>query len=491
MPLFQTGRVLTALRQTSFVQKINSFLSRPAYILPMALLTAVCNIAGWEWVIYPLFVAVMVYTCLLGEDLLPLMPLFLFCYLAPSRDNNPGAYQDSFFSQSGALLPVLAGALLLAVLYRVFTDPQRGGKAFFTRKRKLTPGLLILWLVFALSGIGTEGFGLKSIAFGLLQGAAFSVPYFLFTGMVDWEKTRKDYFAWIGFAAGCLLLAELGWIYTDKQVITSQYLSPEAGGSGETVFLIHRNWIFTGWGMHNNIGGMLAMMIPFAFYLASRYNRGWIGSVLGTLFLIGVIFTCSRGSALFGFAGWLVCIVLLLLSAKNSKANLIALIGVVSLTVLTVTLFHRQLFDLFYQVISLGTDPSSRDWLYKNALELFRQHPLFGISFYPPAELSWSWSNNADFSSFFPARWHNTLFQLLATGGISAFGAYLCHRLQTLRVFFRDKTREKAFIGCSVLILLGCSLLDCHLFNIGPTLFYSMALAFAECCVKPHSPKTL
>ena len=66
---------------------------------------------------------------------------------------------------------------------------------------------------------------------------------------------RKLMWFVIGFAAGCLLLAELGWIYTDKQVITSQYLSPEAGGSGETVFLIHRNWIFTGWGMHNNIGG--------------------------------------------------------------------------------------------------------------------------------------------------------------------------------------------------------------------------------------------
>ena len=39
---------------------------------------------------------------------------------------------------------------------------------------------------------------------------------------------------------------------------------------------------------------------------------------------------------------------------------------------------------------------------------------------------------------------------------------------------------EKSFIGLSILVLLLTSLLDCHFFNIGPVLFYSMALAFAE-----------
>ena len=36
-------------------------------------------------------------------------------------------------------------------------------------------------------------------------------------------------------------------------------------------------------------------------------------------------------------------------------------------------------------------------------------------------------------------------------------------------------------------MLLLCSLLDCHFFNIGPTLFYSMALAFGEHCPRTKS----
>jgi hypothetical protein len=44
----------------------------------------------------------------------------------------------------------------------------------------------------------------------------------------------------------------------------------------------------------------------------------------------------------------------------------------------------------------------------------------------------------------------------------------------------KKPTLEKMFVALFVLALLLASMLDCHFFNIGPVLFYSMALAFAE-----------
>ena len=70
--------------------------------------------------------------------------------------------------------------------------------------------------------------------------------------------------------------------------------------------------------------------------------------------------------------------------------------------------------------------------------------------------------------------------QLLASCGIFGLITYGIHRVQTVFMFLRKLTREKIFIGLSVLALLGMSLLDNHFFNLGPTLFYSLALAFAE-----------
>ena len=40
--------------------------------------------------------------------------------------------------------------------------------------------------------------------------------------------------------------------------------------------------------------------------------------------------------------------------------------------------------------------------------------------------------------------------------------------------------RDGRIWNISVMILLLCSLLDCHFFNVGPTLFYSVTLAFLE-----------
>ena len=49
-------------------------------------------------------------------------------------------------------------------------------------------------------------------------------------------------------------------------------------------------------------------------------------------------------------------------------------------------------------------------------------------------------------------------------------------------MLFCNQSKEKAFLGCSIAALLVCSLFDCHFFNVGPTLFYAMTLAFAENC---------
>jgi hypothetical protein len=54
--------------------------------------------------------------------------------------------------------------------------------------------------------------------------------------------------------------------------------------------------------------------------------------------------------------------------------------------------------------------------------------------------------------------------------------------VQTIRLFWRKRQRNMTFLGISLISLLLMSLLDCHFYNVGPALFYSAALAFAEKC---------
>ena len=58
--------------------------------------------------------------------------------------------------------------------------------------------------------------------------------------------------------------------------------------------------------------------------------------------------------------------------------------------------------------------------------------------------------------------------------------AYNYHRYQTFRMTFTKPMLEKTFLFLSILGLLLTSLLDCHLFNLGPALNYGILLAAIE-----------
>lgn len=455
------------LTDKPLVEKINRFLASPFYIVALTGLCAAAHLLSAELVAYTVMAAVSVYVCLLGNDLLPLTPLFLFLYLTPSARNNPGRNAQSIFSGgSGIYLAVLVVLIVLGVIWYVAKNPAR----FFRTKRYLLPGMLILLGGYLLSGIGSAAypaFTLKNLLFAAAQGACILVPYWLLTGGVDWERARKEYFAWIGFCAGGLLLIQLLWCYCTEGVIING--------------IIQRKQIYTGWGMYNNMGAMLAMMIPFAFYLASKYRRGWIGTVVGSAFLVGVLLTCSRTSLLAGTFIYVVCILLMLHFARNRRHNTVALVSFFAVAVVALALFHDQLLRLFSDFLSKRLDPSSRNIIYAEGLKLFAQAPVFGNSFYSPGYQPWDFSTVEAFSNLLPPRWHNTFVQLLASCGIVGLGAYLFHRYQTVRLFLQRFSKERSFIACSIVVLLLCSLLDCHFFNLGPAMFYSAALAFLEC----------
>lgn len=454
------------LNNNPLTQSINRFLATPQYILLVVLLAALSNLFSLELAVYGLYTVLIVYICLFGWDLLPLIPIVICCYVAPSARNNPGREESAVFfaGHGGELIVVYGVAIALAVIYRLIRDR----KQFLSQKYAFLSGMLVLTAAYLLSGIGSAAYPAalwQNLRFALVQGIALILPYVLIAGGVDWKKARNDYFAWTGFGLGLLLLVQIVWIYYTGNVVVDG--------------VIQRMNVYTGWGMHNNIGCLLAMMIPFAFYLATKYRRGWIGTVVGSAFLVGVLLSCSRGSILMAGVVYVTCVWLMLHYAKNRRTNFIALVSVTCALVLLVLLFHRQLLQLFSDILRRGTDPSGRDEIYREGWKLFLQQPVLGNSFFSPGYTPWEWSTT-DFAGFLPSRWHNTVVQLLVSCGAVGLLAYGFHRFQAVRFFIFDHTKEKNFIGCSLTVLLCCSLVDCHFFNIGPVLFYSMGLAFAE-----------
>lgn len=451
----------------SLICRINSFLESPWFVLLICAATGLSSMLGLELFLYTGFILIGMYVALLGNDFLPITVLVACSYISPSIANNPGRNENSvFYPQNGGIyLAVLFVSFLICVIYRLVRDR----KALAKQPRKLLPGMLILGAGYVLAGAFSGRYfenGVMNPVFALLQFVSVFALYWLYSGTVRWERVRPEYLGWVGLGMGLTVCLELVVVFISNQVIRD----------GK----ILTGLIYSGWGNTNNMGCMIAMMIPFAFLLARRTGKIWLFSALAVLMVCFVCFTCSRTSMLAAFLSYAICFVIVLQDTRQRKTFLVFNGVILLVLIVLLIVFYQWLNVMFTELRERGFNPRLRDQLYPEGIRIFLENPIFGEGFYPSSDKIQEWSTVEKIKAVLPARWHNTVIQLLASCGITGLLCYGFHRIQTIRLFWSKRKTDVVFIGLSLFSLLIMSLLDCHFFNIGPTLFYSMALAFAE-----------
>lgn len=460
------------------VRSINRIINSPLGIVILAACTAVSFAFSLELYLYTAVIIYSIYVTAFCDDFKPLLPLFVFCYVAPSISNNPGKTEQSlFYGATGIYLICLVVLVLIALILRLSIDKEIGFRRFFSVKRTLLVSILALGTSYFLSGIGSEKYleYVKSnLFFAFIQFASIFLLYFVFSVTVKWDKMDLDYFAWAGLMMGVLVAVEVGIIYISEDVIVDG--------------TILRGRIYSGWGCYNNIGAIISMSIPFAFYFACRKQRSSLYLILGCLLTAAVVFSCSRGSMVGAAFAFLVSFVYTFFKAENKKEFRISSLAIFGILSICAILFWDQINAMFNKVPSISDindgsisfNDSGRFGIYLSGLEVYLDYPIFGQTFYPASFPMYDFSDVEQFSSFFPPRWHNTVIQMLASCGTVGMLAYSYHRIDTIRLFWKKRTTMNVFIAISILTLLGMSLLDCHFFNVGPVLFYSIALAVME-----------
>lgn len=454
---------------------ITRFLYSPYYIAFVAAISACANIFGWELPVWYTYALLVVMCVLFAPDALPIVPLMCCGYVTVSANNNPaGHYGTSIFQSSTAMIQLgCIGAVLVAALVtRLSVDIARRSDTRTRTVPKLWAGFLLLGLSYVCAGVAPArdyGPQWKSALFGLVEIASLTIPYLYFHYTVNWRKVDKTYLSNVFVGLGCAVTAEIIAMY----VLAFANL-PETG--------FERALLVTGWGVYNNVGFMIAFCIPFAFNLAVRSKRGWIYFLLGTMFELALVFTQSRGSILCGSVIFVACVIYTVVFSRG--ANRIVMLsvcgGLVVCGIVVVAVFYGKIAEIFRTLADAGFNDSGRLGIYKEGLQQFVESPLSiltGNGFYACGNYR---HGNLPADSFLPARYHNTVVQLLATGGLFAMITYLFHRVQTLQLCLTHRTHEKMFALAAILVLTSTSLLDCHFFNLGPGLAYSTVLIFVE-----------
>lgn len=430
------------------------------YIGLIVLLTALSYVTGGELVVWGIFVFLSALAMVVVPDLMPVVPPTLtavFCLSVRHAPMRP-TYSPYLFTGTGlAVVVSLSVVVVLAFAAHLVIWGVRLPEN--TERPALLPFLLPLAAALLLNGVGQAGYSIKNLVFGAITAFCWCGLYLVYDLQLPRGRETKEYMFDCCFAIAWLLLFEFVYAYIANGVVEN--------GVADAAKIV------MGWGIHNGIGIMFALLIPLMLRMASERRRATLYYTTATLLLVGIVLTTSRGSLLVGTGAFLAGSLLLCYRGNHRRVNRICF-AVVACAALIVLLFCREpLLHFLPRFRTDGMNDNGRFDLWREGWHLFLGAPIFGAGF---AAISFeSWAGN-----LFPGYLHNTIFELLGAGGACAVVAYLAYRVQSVMLFVRKPTFDRTFMGLSIAVLLGGSLLDNHVFNIYPMFFYAVLLVLSE-----------
>ena len=398
------------------------------------------------------------------KDTTPLITLFLFMNIMISMEHSPtliGNDPDDYYFQTAVLaqIGVAIGLFGGAGIYRLIVS-IRGGQF------RCTPvffGLCAFAVCIILNGLFSEGYTPMNAVYGFFMAFLFLGVFSMCSGSIVMGERTFEKIAWSFIALSVCLMIELAVAYA-----TYDGLWLESGG-------IDRSKLYFGWGMYNTIGMLFTISMPSAAYLAIKMKRGYLFTVYLVALEACVFISLSRQAMLCGSLVFIICAVWILIKvSKTNKWVDGAIFGVAAIIAVIVLICNSGMVD---EVIGMLTanflDGNGRLNLYEQALQVFFKYPVFGDGFYHDLDADPGFIG----LPIMPDMYHNTLFELLAVGGLVALIPYVIHRSQTIISFIKNPTDDRFFIGLTIFALLILSLLDNHIFYILPTLVYSFMTA--------------
>jgi len=311
----------------------------------------------------------------------------------------------------------------------------------------------------------------------LLWALALVVVYVVLFGMLwiglknEDPKEITEYFTYINLIISWFLLVQVAGIYLSGKLFVNG--------------TVDRGAFTLGFGKTNAVGFVLASMIPMNFYGFMKNRSKWMPYLhLFTAFaLLGAAITStSRNAVLIGCAYFAFCFIFMMFAGDKKKiARIIVPISAVVIILAVLIFFKDQFFSLIKHYIDrtdmdkgLNGASAGRINIWLKAFEIFKENPIFGAGFYGE-EMKFA----QPMAEIIPHFAHNTLFQLLASMGAFGTLCYGFYRICTLKYIFRKPTLDRFMLMVSASTLITGSMLDNHLFNIYPGLYYTTALVIA------------
>lgn len=232
-------------------------------------------------------------------------------------------------------------------------------------------------------------------------------------------------------------------------------------------------WDF-GWGNRNNIATFLLFSAPMCFYLATRYAKsGWLYMLVGILQYVCLILTFSRGGILFGAIGAVFALAFTIIKSPSRKQTLISLGVYVVIFGVAAYFLRDKISGIAESLIRRGTGLSGRDLLYEEGVELFKQHPIFGVG------IGYIGTGPCPITTMQIYLYHSTAIQIIASTGAIGIAAYAYYYATRFYLLFRNGGHKFNLFMLAVWIgFEGYSMMDTGTFVPFPNMMLVIILTF-------------
>lgn len=403
------------------LKKIEQF----TYSTPYLILASLAAVVFWtlhlERIGIPIILGLMFLQFVLFRDATSSAPLLfagLFMY-----SQTPESFNDIPFFLYMTPVTIIVGMIVHIIRFK--THFWHG---------KMLWGILIMVLAMFLSMINAEELSVNYFFYAVV-GLLYALIYLFYRNSI--ENDRIPYLLKTMVLMGIVVSVEVMIFYLRVDDIA---------------FALQTKAIKLGWGISNYIATYLVMFIPTTIYFAkqAKHNIFWIA--LSLFEIIMLLFTASRGGIL-AFAVISVPLLIYLLKSKHWKRTLLNFVLSVGAITLIVLLKLDLFTALFFRFRNLMLDDSGRFEIYREAIAVFAEYPLFGGGLFARID------GNEVYHMY-----HNTFLHTLATLGLVGLVGLLWQLWVQITVVFRQM-KQTTFI-------LGISLLGAHIHGMVDNIYF-------------------
>ena len=442
---------------------LEKFFLGKGYVIFVSALIFLGHITGLEYYLNFINILVFVGATLFCSSVKPFIAVFLTYTYQISLSNTPSFPVHSGYYLEGER-PYLIALMFVVGLSAFFISLYRrgvfSGIDFSSVPMKLSSILLVAALL--LNGAFSGEYSLYSTVYGF--AVAFSVVgvfyVFYLAFLHESSKDLLEYIVFLSSMIGLIVVLETAHLYIFSDNLIS-------GGS------VIKDNVLYGWGIWNNAGQKLTVVIPLIFYGAVSFKNRLFYFICATLCLIAAVFTLSRTALIFATLAYITCLVIACFKGEKKRFYRVSSILLLALGVLLMILLYEKIFSILADYISRGFDDNGRFDLWKYGFDAFFDSPIFGKGFFG--------LHTDTFISigFIPQMMHNTPIQLIASMGVFGTCAYIYHRIETLKPFYKKPTLAKSMIFISLVTVLFGSMVENFVFYVEPMFYFSVLLALA------------